>query len=53
MTDEHEKKFRDLEKQIMRLESVVDQLRKRIDYLDRERQRTKSDVHEIASHLRK
>lgn len=53
MSDEQDKKYRDLEKQIMRLERIVEQLAKRIDYLDRERQRTKSDVHEIASHLRK
>lgn len=41
--------IKDLQKQLATLESIVRQLAKRIDLLDRERQRLKSEISTIKS----
>jgi hypothetical protein len=47
------KKIAELESQLKRLEQIVQRLAVKVDYLERERQRIKTDVSHIASVLRK
>jgi hypothetical protein len=52
MTDE-EKKIKELELRIKKLEAVVSKIYSRLDYYERERQRMKSNVENIANVLRR
>jgi outer membrane murein-binding lipoprotein Lpp len=47
------KKVKELEAQLKRLEMIVQRLATKVDYLERERQRIKTDVSHIASVLRR
>ncbi len=47
------KKIAELDAQLKRLESIVQRLAIKVDYLERERQRIKTDVSHIASILRR
>lgn len=52
MSDVDAKKIQQLESNIKRLELLVLQLTRRVDYLERERQRIKNDVSQIVGVLR-
>jgi len=52
MTDE-QKKIKDLEERIKKLEMLFSKLASRVEYHDREKQRLKNDVNHIVSVLRK
>lgn len=47
------KKMAELEAQLKRLENIVQRLTIKVEYLERERQRIKTDVSHIASVLRR
>lgn len=50
---DQDRKIKDLEDKIKRLEAMVARLASRVDYHERERQRLKSDVNLIYGALRK
>ena len=51
MSDVDAKKMQKLESDVKRLERLVSQLTQRVNYLERERQRIKSDVGQIAGYI--
>jgi hypothetical protein len=53
MTAEELKKIAELENRILRLESMVKQLAGRVDYLDRERVRTKNSINTLSSEIKR
>jgi len=53
MTAEELKKITELENRILRLEDMVRQLAGRVDYLDRERIRTKNSLNTLSSEVKK
>lgn len=52
MSDVDAKKIQQLESNLQRLERLVVQLTQRVNYLERERQRIKNDITQIAVVLR-
>lgn len=52
MSDVDAKKIQQLESNLQRLERLVLQLTRRVDYLERERQRIKNDISQIVGVLR-
>lgn len=53
MSDVDAKKIQQLESNLKRLEQMVLQLSNRVNYLERERQRIKNDVSQIAGYIRR
>lgn len=47
------RKFRELEKTVMRLEDIIKRLEQRVEYLERERLRIKNDIQQLSSSVRK
>lgn len=47
------RKIKQLEDQVKRLEDMVKRLAARVDYHDRERQRIKNDLSQVAGYLRR
>jgi predicted RNase H-like nuclease (RuvC/YqgF family) len=50
---EQDKKLKDIEDKIKRLEAIVSRLASRVEYHERERQRLKTDLNMIYNALRK
>ena len=53
MLEADAKKLRELEKHIQRLEHMVMLLQKRVDYHERDRQRIRNDLNQIAGVIRR